>query len=110
MIGKLARGVKDGALALALKAYVNDRLSNYGEVTDCTIDSANSRLTIKAMLKGEREAVTATIERYAIETEGSDRYIVLHKFSSSRTWLTLLLTQLFSGKRYKLPAAVSALL
>jgi len=110
MLRSLARGVKDGALAMALKAYVNDRLSAYGEVTDCTVDTNTNRLTVKAMLKGERESVTATIERYELEKEGEDHYIVLKQFSSSRAWLTLLLTKLFSGKRYKLPAAVSTLL
>ncbi|MDR3414988.1 MAG: hypothetical protein P4L83_02280 [Nevskia sp.] len=110
MLKTLARGVKDGAMAMALKAYVNDRLSAYGEVTDCSVDTEASRLTVKAMLKGERDSVTATIERYEMEREGEDCYIVLKQFSSSRAWLTLLLTKLFAGKRYKLPGAVSALL
>ncbi len=110
MLRNMARGMKDGALAMALKAYVNDRLSAYGEVIDCSIDTRESKLTIKAVLKGEREPVTATIERYVLEAEGADRYIVLQKFSSSREWLSLLLTQLFTGKRYKLPGAVGSLL
>jgi hypothetical protein len=110
MLMNMARGVKDGALAMALKAYVNDRLGAYGEVTDCSIDTRAGKLTVKALLKGERDKVTATIERYALEAEGADRYIVLQKFSTSRDWLTLLLTKFFTGKRYKLPAAVSALL
>jgi hypothetical protein len=110
MLKFLARGVKDGALAIALKAYVNDKLGAYGEITDCTVDTETNRLTAKAILKGEREAVTATIERYEIQREGEDYYIVLKKFTSSRAWLTLLLNKLFSDKRYKLPGAVSRLL
>lgn len=110
MLRLLARGVKDGALALALKAYVNDKLGAYGEITDCTVDTDSNRLTAKALLKGERESVTATIERYEIEKEGEEYYIVLKKFSSSRAWLTLLLSKLLADKRYKLPGAVSKLL
>lgn len=110
MLKFLARGVKDGALGIALKAYVNDKLGAYGEITDCTVDTETSRLTAKALLKGERESVTATIERYEIQREGEDTYIVLKKFTSSRAWLTLLLNKLFQDKRYKLPSAVSKLL
>jgi hypothetical protein len=110
MLKSLARGMKDGAIALALKAYVNDRLSAFGEITDCAVDTRKSRLTLKVMLKGERESVTATIERYELEVENGDRYIVLKEFSSSRTWLTLLLTKLLADKRYRLPAAISSLL
>ena len=110
MLRSLARGVKDGALAIALKAYVNDKLGAYGEIIDCSVDTDLNRLTVKAILKGERDSVTATIERYELQRDGEDHYIVLKQFSSSRAWLTLLLTQLFSGKRYKLPGAVSKLL
>jgi hypothetical protein len=110
MFRSLARGVKDGALGLALKAYVNDKLGAYGEITDCTVDTETNRLTAKALLKGERDPVSATIERYEVEHQGDETYIVLKKFTTTRAWLTLLLNQLFSGKRYKLPNAVSRLL
>jgi hypothetical protein len=110
MLRNLARGVKDGALAMALKAYVNDKLGAYGEITDCTVDTESGRLTAKALLKGERETVSATIERYEVLREGEDTYIVLKTFTSSRAWLTLLLNKLFADKRYKLPNAVSRLL
>lgn len=110
MLGNLARGMKDSALAMSLKAFLNDRFQTYGEVLDCSIDTREARLTLHALLKGEKEAVTATIERYDLENEGDDRYIVLRQFSSSRAWLTTLLTQFFANKRYKLPGTVSKLL
>jgi len=110
MLKSMARGVKDGAIALSLKALMNDKLRDYGEVVDCSINTGDSRLTVRAMLKGERDPVTATVERYEIESEGEERYIKLHTFSTSRAWLTLLLNKLLAGKRYKIPAAVSKLL
>jgi hypothetical protein len=102
--------MKDSALAMSAKAYLNDRFSEYGEVLDCAIDTRAARLSITALLTGEREPITATVERYALDTEGDERYIVLHDFSSSRQWIGSLLTRLFSGKRYKIPSAVSKLL
>lgn len=110
MLGNLARGMKDGALAMSLKAYINDRFRQYGEVLECVVDTKGGKLTLRAKLKGEKEVVTATIERYEIEAEGAERYIVLKSFSSSREWLTMLLTQFLAGKRCKLPATMSRLL
>jgi hypothetical protein len=110
MLKSMARGVKDGALAISIKAYLNDKLKEYGEVVDCSINTAKSRFTVQAMLKGEQETVSATIERYEVESEEDDRFIKLIEFSSSRPWLTLLLNKLFAGKRYKIPGAVSKLL
>lgn len=110
MLKSLARGVKDGALAMAVKSYANDRLSQYGEILDVAIDTAASRITARALLKGERDPLTATVEKYAIEAEGEDRYLKLTEFTTSRPWITLLLNKLLAGKRFKLPGAVSKLL
>ncbi|MDT0497408.1 hypothetical protein RM530_08520 [Algiphilus sp. W345] len=110
MFGILARGMKDGALAMSLKAFVNDRFRAYGEVLDCTADTKSGKLTLHAMLKGEKEPVTATIERYELESEGTERYIVPKSFSSSRAWLTTLLNQFVANKRFKLPGTVSKFL
>jgi|GEM_PF-1116049 len=110
MLGTLARGMKDGALGLTFRAYLNDKFKEYGEVTDVVIDTHGNRLMIEAMLRGEKDGVRATIERYDIEKSGDSTFIVLRQFSTSRAWLTLLLTQLFAGKRYKLPSTFSKLL
>jgi len=100
------RGIKDGAIATFLKTYVNDKFSEYGEVTDLSIDTQSSRLTAKAMMRGERDFVAATVERYEIVRDGNDTFIVLESFTTSRDWLTKLLNRLFAGKRYPLPGAV----
>lgn len=110
MLGKLAKGMKDGALGIALKAFLNDRLHQYGEVLDCVVDTGKGRISVRAMLKGEKEPINAAVERYELEREGEALYATLRTFSSSRPWLTLLLGKIFTGKRYKLPSAVGSLL
>jgi hypothetical protein len=106
MLGRM----KAGAVGMALRAFINDRFKEYGDVEDLKIDLDAGRLTLRALLRGERDSVTATVERYDLQQEGDDVYIVLRSFSSSREWLTLLLTKLFAGKRYKIPAAAAVLL
>ena len=110
MLGKLAKTMKDGALGIALKAYVNDRLGAYGEVLDCNVDTAKSRIAVRVLLKGDKEPINAAVEKYVLATEDEALYATLKTFSSSRPWLTLLLTKLFTDKRYKLPSAVRNLL
>ncbi len=110
MLGALARGAKDGMIAMSLKALVNDKFGQYGDITDCSIDTKVNKVVVQAMLKGERERVTINLDRYEIEREGEVSYIVLKRFSSSREWVTLLLNKFLMGKRYKLPAAVTKLL
>lgn len=102
--------LKDGALALAAKAYLNEKFKEYGEILDCDLDTASSRISLHALLRGEAASVSATVERYEIRRDIEGHYIVLHEFSSSREWLTRLLNALFADKRYALPAAIGALL
>lgn len=110
MLKRMANSMKDGAIAVGLRAYLNERFGDYGEILDCELDSASSRFTLHARLKGERDTVSATIERYELQREGEQVYIVLRSFSSSREWLTMLLQKLLGGKRYALPGAVGKLL
>jgi predicted transcriptional regulator len=110
MLGKLAKGMKDGALGIALKAYLNDRLNAYGEVLDCSVDTGKGRIAVRALLKGEKEAINVAVEKYELAREGEQVFATLRSFSSSRPWLTLLLGKLLTDKRYKLPSAVGGLL
>ncbi|HSW13845.1 MAG TPA: hypothetical protein VLI06_13460 [Solimonas sp.] len=102
--------MKDAALGMALRAFINERLSDYGEIQDLKVDTGASRLKMHALLRGEQHPVSVTVERYELEREGDEVYVVLRQLSSSREWLTLLLRKLFTGKRYKIPAAAAALL
>ena len=98
------------ALSLALKSLLNERLSQYGEVLECQVDTKLNRVGLKVLLRGEREAITGALERYEIEQAGDERYIRLKAFSCSREWLQTLLTARFVDRQFKLPAAVSGLL
>ena len=103
-------GLKDSAMSLAAKAYLNDKFSDYGEVLECEIDTAASRISIRAQLRGESVPVSAGVERYEIRKDSQGAFIVLHELSGSREWLTTLLNSLFAGKRYAIPSTIGALL
>ena len=106
----ILQSLKDGAIAIALKAFLNEKFGDYGQIRECTLDSAKGRLVLDAMLRGERDPIKATLEHFELVREDGKPFMVLHEFSSSRQWLGLLLTKLFAGKKYPLPATFAALL
>lgn len=110
MLGRLGKSMKEGALAVALRAYINDRYKEYGEILDLQVDTHECRLSFRVLLRGEKEPASASIDRYEIEQEGEDVYLKLRSFSTSREWITLLLNQLLAGKRFKIPSKVASLL
>jgi hypothetical protein len=109
MLGKL-KGMKDGAIALFLKSFVNEKLAQYGEIQECQVDTANNRVQLKVMLKGEREAIDLAVERYEIESVAGDRFIRLKTFACSREWIGVALNHRLADKQFKLPSAVASLL
>lgn len=110
MLQNMMRGVKDGAFAAWIKTFVNERFGEYGEVQQCEVDTANNKVVMKALLKGESQLVTAAIERYDVVEDGGERYLVLKRFSASREWLSLVLNKYLGGKRYRVPSALSRFL
>ncbi len=102
MLGDMTRSLKDGALGLSLKTFLNERLSKYGKIIECKIDTRRACAHLTAIMHGDPEPVSAIVERYELEREGGEHYIVLRKINSSHPQLM----QLFAGKRYKLPAAI----
>ncbi|MDB5968938.1 MAG: hypothetical protein JWQ90_1388 [Hydrocarboniphaga sp.] len=109
MLSKL-KGMKDGAIALFLKSFVNERLSKFGEVQECQVDTANSRVQLRVMLKGEKEPIDLAVERYELERVGDERFIRLKSFSCTREWIGVALNHRLADKQFKLPAAVAGLL
>ena len=109
-LGNAINNLKDSALAHALKGFVNERFGKYGELLDCEVDTTHNRIQMRALLRGETEPVTASIDRYDIEREGDQAYLVLHACSASREWLSVLLDNIAEGSRHKIPAAVARFL
>lgn len=110
IIGRLGKAVKDGALGVGLKAFFNEKFGEYGDIRDCTVDTAKGRIVAHALMRGEREPITVTIERYEILEENSKVFIVIRKLTTTRQWITLLLNRVLDGRRFEIPASVSKIL
>lgn len=110
VIGKIGKAMKDGAIAVAIKTWVNDRYGDYGEIRDVVVDTASARIEAHMMMRGEREAITIKIDRYELIKDDGKAFLTIHKLSTTREWITLLLNKLLDGRRFELPGAVARFL
>ncbi len=110
VIGKLGKAMKDGAIGVAIKTWVNDRYGEFGEVRDLSVDTAASRIVAKMMMRGEREPITVTVERYELVEEAGKVFLTIRELTTTRDWITRLLNKLLDGRRFELPAGVSKIL
>lgn len=110
VIGKLGKAMKDSALGIGMRAFFNDRFGEYGEVRDCTVDTAAGRIVAHVLMRGERDPITITIDRYELLQEDSKVFIVIRKLTTTRQWITLLLNRVLDGRRFEIPSSVSKIL
>jgi len=85
---RLMRDLKDRALGLAARRWLNSRyLQGIGTITAFTVDSTRRHVDAEIALRGEQEPVRVSLA-YAIATRGRQTEVSLTSFESSRAWLT----------------------
>lgn len=106
VIGKFGKAMKNSAISMGLKAFLNDRFGKYGEVLDLSLDTEQSKIVAHAMLRGEKEPLTINIDRYKLLQEDGKTFLTIEEVSTTREWITTLLNRVLDGRRVELPSGV----
>ncbi len=83
--------LKNAAISLLAKNFINNKIKEYGEMVDLHIDSVQKNIDLDILLKGEKESISIHIEKYEIIKKDDSAYIKFKKVTSSREWITVLL-------------------
>jgi hypothetical protein len=106
VIGRIGTAMKDGAIGVAIKAWANDRYGDYGEIRAVDVDTRAARIVAKVQMRGEREIIAVTIDRYELIEDNGKLFLKIIKLTTTREWITRLLNRLLDGRRFELPASV----
>ncbi len=101
---------KDLMTSKAAKAFVNDRIKNYGKVDELTIDSKRHRVEVVCQLKGEVSPIGVTIEKYQIEQKAGKTFIAVLDSSATRPWMQAAMRDHLHGRKFELPSWAAAAL
>ena len=101
--------VKDSGASTAVQSWLARELSDYGEVLDFKISSADRTAQLHVLLKGEKEPLTVTIENYELSSSGSDDFIIVQRAHASREWVNAVLRKFLIHKKHKIPAQYSSM-
>ena len=74
------------------------------------IDSRQKTVQCEVLLKGETQPLTLVVQQYEIVAEPAGTFIVIHKASASREWLTAVLENFVRDKKIPLPEKYANLL
>jgi len=102
--------LKDKAVAASVKAFLNRKIANIGEVTDFQFDNERRTVSLVLQLKGELSPIQAEAEGYELSEANGQHFIALTKLRASREWLTILLQEHIAGRRFPVPPALRSAL
>ena len=106
----MLNAMKDAVTSQAAQSFVNGQISRYGTVQDLKINSKRKTVEVSCLLHGEPNPIQVTVENYAIETVGGQKFIQVTGIKSSRPWLQNLLTDYALKRRIPLPSWAAAAL
>ncbi len=101
--------VKDSGASSAIERWLAREMADYGEVLDFKISSADRNAMLHVLLKGEKEPLTVTIERYELSSDSHGDYIIVQRAHASREWVNAVLRNFLIHKRHKIPAQYSSM-
>lgn len=100
------RGPKDAALGLALRTFLDGRLSGIGEILTLSVDTAAGQRSMRLALRGEARPVDLDVRKYALDqTDGRD-WLTIVDVAASRAWLDASLRRFAVGRPF--PVSVNA--
>lgn len=101
---------KDLLTSKAAKAFVNERIKNYGRVEEFAIDSKRRRIDLVCNLHGEVSAIGVTIEQYELRYEDGKTFIEVLSTTATRAWMESAMRDHLHGRKFELPPWAAAAL
>ena len=104
LFGDALGALKEKAIALSAKAWLNQQIGSFGSVRTLELDPGKRTAFIEVDLKGETEPVWVRVERYEAVQSGDKVQLKVLEASASREWITMALRQYAVGRTFDLPA------
>jgi len=100
------RFIKDSLLSKILKIILPRFISDFGKVSNLSIDTNSKSIYLTLKLVGESEPVTINISRYEfIQRDGQD-YLIIREFSTSKSWLDIAVKKYAPNLQFKIPSII----
>ena len=96
--------IKDKAVSLLFKKSAESFISDFGNLNDLKIDSANKDIYLSVSLKGEKESIDIKMSGYEVVRSKDDNFIQFQTITTSREWINVGLEKFYLERRIDIPA------
>jgi len=102
--------LKDMAMSALAAPVLGKYIQPYGKLESLAIDSAEKRIVIQVLPRGEDRSVTVTVCGGAIVSVEGKQFFAWESVKVSRPWIQQLAENFLPEKRIAVPAAAAAIL
>ena len=102
--------LKDKAMSALAAPVLGKYIQPYGKLESLDINSAEKRIVIQVLPKGEERSVTVTVRGGAIVAMEGKQFFTWESARVSRTWIQQLADDFLPKKRIAVPAAAASML
>ena len=102
--------LKDMAMSALAAPVLGKYIQPYGKLEALNINSAEKRIVIQVLPKGEERSITLTVCGGAIISAEGKQFFTWESAVVSRPWIEQLAKDFLPGKRVIVPAAAAAIL
>lgn len=93
--------MKEALISQGIKAFVNHKFKEYGQMTSLQIDTEKKLLSVSAKLAGESETIQGSCH-YSIEQQDGRVFFIPKDVQCSREWIRLLAGQILKDREVKI--------
>jgi hypothetical protein len=97
--------LKETALGLALRAFINREIEPFGSVSQLALDTTRKTLRAELDLKGEPSPISINVAAYELSEKNGVVHIAFQNVTTSREWITAVLNKYVVGHTFPLPNA-----
>ena len=102
--------MKDMAMSALAAPVLRKLIQPYGKLESLDINSAEKRIIIRVLPRGEEHSVTLTVRGGAIVAMEGRQYFAWESAAVSREWIQKLAEDFLPEKRIAVPPAAAAIL
>jgi hypothetical protein len=97
---------KEKVVVGAVRLWLKKQLKRFGTMTSLQIDSKQKTMRLELELKGETSLITVEVGNYELLQRNEETFLRLNKVSTSREWMTTLLSELLPNQQFKVPTVL----
>ena len=102
--------LKDMAMSALAAPVLGKYIQPYGKLEALDINSAEKRIVIQVLPRGEERSVTVTVRGGTIMSVEGKQFFAWESVMVSRTWIQQLAEDFLPKKRIAIPSAAAAIL